>query len=354
MTVTYTAYDGDAAWADLTSSLTVQTRYLAGPGVNQWFAQITSSGDEWLLTDRLGSVRDVVNSAGTLVLDHTEYQPFGGVASDTNAAAASAYGLDGERFNRTTGMLQSDGTRDVDTQTDQWDVDDPSGFAGGDPNLRRDVGNDPTNAIDPTGLADEVTLDPTKQIAPSDQMPDVGKPGTSGDWQVIGKDKDGVQFIWYITATQYKGILRKPDGSQVPFGTCEFGDGHNFNFSVPDNDTGKFKYLAWFNVRPRGLDKFHSREIIDKWKGLNKVYPNDPEKILDRFRKFFEKQGTGSVDPDNIHASRNGYYAALLFIWDNTKDPPELHVLGLKKTDDGGEWVDDPYYDPSGGVKKDK
>ncbi len=38
-TVTYTAYDNGAAWADLTSSLAVQTRYLAGPGVNQWLAQ---------------------------------------------------------------------------------------------------------------------------------------------------------------------------------------------------------------------------------------------------------------------------------------------------------------------------
>ncbi len=70
----------------------------------------------------------MVNSAGTLVLDHTEYQAFGGVASDTNAAAASAYEFDGERYNRTTGMLQSDGARDVNTQTDQWDAEDPSGF----------------------------------------------------------------------------------------------------------------------------------------------------------------------------------------------------------------------------------
>ncbi len=35
-TVTYTAYDQGVAWADLTGSMTMQTRYLAGPGVNQW------------------------------------------------------------------------------------------------------------------------------------------------------------------------------------------------------------------------------------------------------------------------------------------------------------------------------
>jgi RHS repeat-associated protein len=130
----------------------VQTRYLFGPDVNELLAQITSSGDQWLLTDRVGSVRDVVNSAGTLVLDHTQYQPFGGVASDTAATAASPYGREGERYSRTTGMLQSDGIRPVNTQTDQWMGPDPSGFNGGDPNLRRAEGNDPTNATDPSGL----------------------------------------------------------------------------------------------------------------------------------------------------------------------------------------------------------
>ena len=153
VTVTKTAYDGDNAWVDTNGSGVVQTRYLWGPGVDQLLGRSDAGGDEWLLTDRLGSVRDVVGSAGTLVLDHAEYQAFGGVASDTAAAAAGKYGSEGEREDRTTGLLQSGGVRVDDTQTHQWMQEDPTGFDAGDANLRRVVGNDPLNATDPSGLA---------------------------------------------------------------------------------------------------------------------------------------------------------------------------------------------------------
>ena len=153
VTVTKTAYDGDNAWVDTNGSGVVQTRYLWGPGVDQLLGRSDASGDEWLLTDRLGSVRDVVGSAGTLVLDHAEYQAFGGVASDTAAAAAGKYGSEGEREDRTTGLVQSGGVRVDDTQTHQWMQEDPTGFDAGDANLRRVVGNDPTNATDPSGLS---------------------------------------------------------------------------------------------------------------------------------------------------------------------------------------------------------
>src|SRR5208283_1618081 len=40
-----------------------------------------------------------------------------------------------------------------DPTTGRWLSQDPIGFFGGDPNLYRYTGNDPTNATDPTGLA---------------------------------------------------------------------------------------------------------------------------------------------------------------------------------------------------------
>jgi RHS repeat-associated protein len=151
-TVTRTAYDAaGVAWADLNGSNAVQTRYLAGPGVNQWLAQITGSADQWLLADRLGSIRDVAASAGTMVLDHTEYGAFGAVNSDTGVAAASAYGMDGQREDRADNFVQSD-ERVWNGRTIQWLQEDPAQFGGGDGNLRRPVGNDPTNAVDPSGL----------------------------------------------------------------------------------------------------------------------------------------------------------------------------------------------------------
>src|SRR5437016_3358727 len=39
-----------------------------------------------------------------------------------------------------------------DPTTGRWTSEDPTGFAGGDANLYRYVGNNPTNATDPSGL----------------------------------------------------------------------------------------------------------------------------------------------------------------------------------------------------------
>jgi RHS repeat-associated protein len=131
----------------------VQTRYLPGPGVNEWLAQINSGGDQWLLTDRLGPVRDVVVSAGTMVQDHTERQAFGGITSDTNAAAASRLGFQGTWQDPPINLV-FDGRRAWNTWTMQWDQEDPTTprqIDARDGNYRRLVGNDPTNATDPSG-----------------------------------------------------------------------------------------------------------------------------------------------------------------------------------------------------------
>jgi RHS repeat-associated protein len=152
VTVTRTAYDaGGVAWADLNGSNTVQTRYLAGPGTNQWFAQVTSGGDQWLLDDRLGSIRDLVGSGGTTVLDHTEYGAFGAVTSDTSASAASLVGFQGERQDRAAHEALF-GDRTLNTTTAQFQQEDWTQIAAGDGNYRRPMGNNPTNATDPTGL----------------------------------------------------------------------------------------------------------------------------------------------------------------------------------------------------------
>jgi hypothetical protein len=82
-TVTHYAYDGGSLWADLTRANALQTRYLSGDGADQRFARIDSTGTNWLLTDHLGSIRDVMNSSGT-VIDHINYDAFGLITSETN------------------------------------------------------------------------------------------------------------------------------------------------------------------------------------------------------------------------------------------------------------------------------
>jgi hypothetical protein len=83
----------------------------------------------------------------------------------------------------------------LDTTTHRWLQEDPIQFKGGDPNLSRDVGNDPTNETDPTGL-EEVksvrdggeTIDP-KQYGGgfTEDKEFKGKVDVSSGVKIIGK-----------------------------------------------------------------------------------------------------------------------------------------------------------------------
>ena len=74
-TQTWTVYDGSSAdakpYADFNGSGTLTERYLHGPGVvngavvDELLARTSSGGTTaWYLTDKLGSVRDIVSSSG--------------------------------------------------------------------------------------------------------------------------------------------------------------------------------------------------------------------------------------------------------------------------------------------------
>src|SRR5262249_41688229 len=104
----------------------------------------------WLLTDRLGSVRLVTDGSG-VEKDRIGYGAYGKVTSESDATW-------GGRF-KYTGQESEDGLsqqrhhwRWYDLESGQWTSEDPYGFAAGDYNLKRYVGNGPTNATDPSGL----------------------------------------------------------------------------------------------------------------------------------------------------------------------------------------------------------
>jgi RHS repeat-associated protein len=138
----------------------VTNRYLWGPGVDQLVAdeQVTSPSSPgevlWALTDHLGTVRDLVEYSGgtTQVVVHRTYDSFGNVTSELNPTAVDIlFGYTGRPFDAATG-LQNNLNRWYDPNVGRWISEDPVGFAAGDANLYRYVGNSPTNFIDPSGL----------------------------------------------------------------------------------------------------------------------------------------------------------------------------------------------------------
>ena len=149
-------------------------RYLWGPAVDQILADekltalppvegqsegfdlSTPGAVLWGLADNEGSIRDVVSGSGTnfgTVVDHRFYNSFG-VMSETHPEVVFIFGYTGKYFDTATG-LQNNLNRWYDPSTGRFLSQDPLGFAGGDPNLYRYVGNGPTTNTDPLGLCED-------------------------------------------------------------------------------------------------------------------------------------------------------------------------------------------------------
>jgi RHS repeat-associated protein len=133
-------------------------RYLHGPAVDMILAdeQISVPGEPgevlWPLTDHLGSVRDVIDSDGNIVT-HFVYNSFGEILDETNPEIYFRFTF--------TGRERDIETPDLMYYRARYYSSSEGVFISSDPikddyfNLYRYVGNHPTYATDPTGLAEE-------------------------------------------------------------------------------------------------------------------------------------------------------------------------------------------------------
>ncbi len=164
--VTRFAYDGTGpvagspvgnenwnVWADLDGNSSLTTRYLHGDATDQLFARMDGNAPYFYLTDRMGSVRDVIdyNFVTVTVRDSITYDGYGNITAETNSSYRGRYTWTGREFDVVTG-LQYNRARYYDPKTGRWTSQDPLGFDAGDSNLYRYVNNDPTEATDPSGM----------------------------------------------------------------------------------------------------------------------------------------------------------------------------------------------------------
>jgi RHS repeat-associated protein len=139
-------------WADLDDGGSLTTRYFRGDVIDQLFARISAEGDAyWLLPDRQGSIRDILDDEGTVV-DSLTYDGFGNVTEETAPALTGRYTYTGRERDVETGLLYYR-ARHYDPATGRMVSEDPLGFDAGDSNLYRYVMNGPTNGTDPSGAA---------------------------------------------------------------------------------------------------------------------------------------------------------------------------------------------------------
>jgi RHS repeat-associated protein len=134
-------------------------RYLWSNQVDQLLADEAVSGGNvlWPLANHLGTIPDIADyneSTGiTAIANHRVWDTFGKLISETAPTVDLLYGYTGKQYDEATG-LQHNLNRWYDPALGQWLSEDPISFAAGDENLRRYVGNQIINLIDPTGLQD--------------------------------------------------------------------------------------------------------------------------------------------------------------------------------------------------------
>lgn len=161
--VTYWVYDegiNPVFEYDTSASPTMTHRYLWSDNVDELLADEQNPGWSskntlWALSDHLGSIRDIADTNETTgitsIANHRRYDATGKRISETNTSVDLVFGYTGKLLDETTG-LQNNLNRWLDPATGRWISQDPIGFAAGDTNLYRYVGNSPTNATDPSGL----------------------------------------------------------------------------------------------------------------------------------------------------------------------------------------------------------
>jgi RHS repeat-associated protein len=151
-------YDGDNLALVFDGEGNQKERFLHGTGVDSVIAQENADGQVlWALSDNQGSVRDVIDSNGS-VLNHLVYDSFGKVIGETNPLVNFRLGYTGQERDPETGFNYY-GKRLYDPGLGRFISPDPTGFSAGDANLYRYVGNNPVNFVDPFGLCGSSNFD---------------------------------------------------------------------------------------------------------------------------------------------------------------------------------------------------
>ncbi len=147
----WTVFDGKNPLLDFNASGSLTTRYLMNPqALDQFFARVSATGTTgWYLTDRLGSVREIVDPTAT-VLDQISYATYGFVMIETNPSNGDRFKYNGGEFDFNIGLERFD-ARWTDPIDGRWISQDPLGL-GPDSNPYRYCSNSPINLSDPTGL----------------------------------------------------------------------------------------------------------------------------------------------------------------------------------------------------------
>jgi RHS repeat-associated protein len=290
LTVVRHAYDNGQIWADTDGSNNVTVRYLVNPDTGAMLTRTVSSGPNAgvsaYVTDYQNSIVDIQSFATGALVEHRSYDGYGNIVVDAAPTVGDNYGYTGFWRDTGTGLLAAQ-NRWYDPKTGRWIAQDPIGFDGGQTDLSQYVGNNPTNATDPSGL----------QVAPvAVAQDDVFLPFNAADPNLILKLEtlivDGKTIptvpkaglgpidgdVLLLNVFEGAGLRLQPGVSNFPWDSLLEGSwkrGSNTGF----HDTDSLQVAVRFK-NAAGDDIYHytnataPRAKEEREKGANWTYPN--------------------------------------------------------------------------------
>ncbi|MBK7352012.1 MAG: hypothetical protein IPI92_19345 [Gemmatimonadetes bacterium] len=135
--------------AELDSAGALVSRFVYGSRANVPDYLVRGGAVYRLVTDHLGSVRAVVDTATGAVAQWTSYDAWGDVLADSGSGFQS-FGFAGGLTDAATGLVRF-GARDYDPAAGRWTAKDPVGFLAGGTNLVAYAAQDPIDLLDPSG-----------------------------------------------------------------------------------------------------------------------------------------------------------------------------------------------------------
>jgi RHS repeat-associated protein len=128
-----------------------KVRNLFGPVIDMILAQeqISTGETNWVLTDHLGTIRDLIGNMGQQVLD-LQYDSFGNLRSSSSPTTVTRYGFTGREFDNSLGLYYYR-ARYYSPELGRFLQEDPIAYTAQDANLYRYVFNQPAEHTDPSG-----------------------------------------------------------------------------------------------------------------------------------------------------------------------------------------------------------